>query len=178
MGRLGIDDVDDLSGVTLLAKDRMELFAQQSECTFIFNRPGGWPSGVVMSYVYQDECLWIASVIERPQVANLAADPRVTVVISNAGTQTPGRQMIAVRGVAVIHEPGTETFDTMLYAIGARLQPADPMAFVRLLNTPKRRVLQIIPAGISSSHDSRRMPGDGRGGPATKDSATPDSEAT
>jgi hypothetical protein len=43
MGKLGIDDVDDLSGVTLLAKDREVLFAQQSECTFIFNRSGGWP---------------------------------------------------------------------------------------------------------------------------------------
>jgi len=166
MGKLGIDDVDDLSGVTLLAKDREVLFAQQSECTFIFNRPGGWPSGVVMSFLYQEDCLWIASVIDRPQVAGLSGDPRVTVVISNAGTETPARQMIAVRGVVVVHEPGSETFDRMLYAIGSRLQPADPMAFVRLLNTPKRRVLQIIPAGISSSHDSRRMPGDGRGGPA------------
>jgi hypothetical protein len=170
MGKLGIDDVDDLSGVTLLAKDREELFAQQSECTFIFARPGGWPSGVVMSYVYHEDCLWIASVIDRPQVSNLSVDPRVTVVISNAGTDTPGRQMIAVRGVAVIHEPGTETFDRMLHAIGTRLQPDDPMAFVRLLNTPKRRVLQVVPAGISSSHDSRRMPGDGRGGPAKPDS--------
>ena len=166
MGRLGIDDVDDLSGVTLLAKDREVLFAQQSECTFIFNRSGGWPSGVVMSFVYHEECLWIASVVNRPQVACLAEDPRVTVVVSNAGTQTPARQMIAVRGVAVIHEPGSETFENMLHTIGARLQPADPMAFVRLLDTPKRRILQVIPAGISSSHDSRRMPGDGRGGPA------------
>ena len=29
MGKLGIDDVDDLSGVTLLAKDREVLFAQK-----------------------------------------------------------------------------------------------------------------------------------------------------
>ena len=86
MGKLGIDDVDDLSGVTLLAKDREVLFAQQSECTFIFNRSGGWPSGVVMSFVYHEECLWIASVVNRPQVACLAEDPRVTVVVSNAGT--------------------------------------------------------------------------------------------
>ena len=166
MGKLGIDDVDDLSGVTLLSEDRDHLFATQSECTFIFNREGGWPSGVVMSFVYDEGCIWIASVIDRPQVANLDQDPRVTVVVSNSGTDTPGRQMIAVRGVAVLHKPGSETFDEKLYAIGARLQPADPMAFVRLLNTPKRRVLQIVPVGVSASHDSRRMPGDGRGGPA------------
>ena len=117
MGKLGIDDVDDLSGVTLLAKDREVLFAQQSECTFIFNRSGGWPSGVVMSFVYHEECLWIASIVNRPQVACLAEDPRVTVVVSNAGTQTPARQMIAVRGVAVIHEPGSETFENMFEII-------------------------------------------------------------
>jgi hypothetical protein len=166
MGKLGIDDVDDLSGVTLLSKDREELFGNQSECTFIFNRPGGWPSGVVMSYVYSEDSIWIASVIDRPQVSNLSVDPRVTVVVSNSGTETQGRQMIAVRGVTVVHEPGTATFDRMLLIIGSRLQPADPMAFVRLLNTPKRRILQVVPAGVSSSHDSRRMPGDGRGGPA------------
>jgi hypothetical protein len=166
MGQLGIDDVDDLSGVKLLPEDRDHLLATQSECTFVFNREGGWPTGVVMSFVYQDDCFWIASVITRPQVAQLNDDPRVTVVVSNAGTDTPGRQMIAVRGTAIVHQPGTETFDKMLYAIGARLQPADPMAFVRLLDTPKRRVLQVVPVSTTTSHDSRRMPGDGRGGPA------------
>jgi len=175
MGRLGIDDVDDLSGVKLLPEDRDHLLATQSECTFIFNREGGWPSGVVMSFVFQDDCFWIASVITRPQVARLNDDPRVTVVVSNAGTETPGRQMVAVRGTAILHKPGTEVFDKMLYAIGARLQPADPMAFVRLLDTPKRRVIQVVPVSVSTSHDSRRMPGDGRGGPAKSDEGASES---
>jgi len=175
MGRLGIDDVDDLSGVKLLPEDRDHLLATQSECTFIFNREGGWPSGVVMSFVYEDDCFWIASVITRPQVARLNEDPRVTVVVSNAGTETPGRQMVAVRGTAILHKPGSDTFDKMLYAIGARLQPADPMAFVRLLDTPKRRVIQVVPVSVSTSHDSRRMPGDGRGGPAKSDEGASES---
>lgn len=175
MGRLGIDDVDDLSGVKLLPEDRDHLLATQSECTFIFNREGSWPSGVVMSFVYDDDCFWIASVITRPQVARLNDDPRVTVVVSNAGTETPGRQMVAVRGTAILHKPGSETFDKMLYAIGARLQPADPMAFVRLLDTPKRRVIQVVPVSVTTSHDSRRMPGDGRGGPAKDEGSSSES---
>ena len=112
--------------------------------------------------------IWITSVMDRTQVSSLSADPRVTVVVSNAGTDTPGRQMLAIKGVAIVHRD-KEVLDPMLYAIASRLQPTDPMAFVRLLDSPKRVVLQVKPVGISSSHDSRRMPGDGRGKEQSKE---------
>jgi hypothetical protein len=52
----------------------------------------------------------------------------------------------------------------MLLVIASRLQPADPALFVKLLDSPKRVVIRVIPITVGSSHDSRRMPGDGRGG--------------
>ncbi|MBI1376611.1 MAG: hypothetical protein GC157_03890 [Frankiales bacterium] len=164
MQRFGVDDVEDLSAVTLLDDDRRVLLDMQTECTFVFNRPGGWPSGVVMSFLAHEGDLWFTSVADRAQVASLASDPRVTLVISNAGTSSPGRQMLAIRGVATVHRD-REILDTMLLAIAGRLQPADPRAFVRLLDSPQRVVIQVRPVAVSASHDSRRMPGDGRGLP-------------
>jgi hypothetical protein len=47
------------------------------------------------------------------------------------------------------------------------MQPADPAAFARLLDSPKRLVIEVRPVAIAVSHDSRKMPGNGRGGAAT-----------
>ena len=55
-------------------------------------------------------------------------------------------------------------------AISMPLEMADPMGFVRQIDNPKRRALQIKPIGVASNHHSRLMPGDGRGGSAKKES--------
>lgn len=55
-------------------------------------------------------------------------------------------------------------------AISTQLEMADPMGFVRQIDSPKRRALQIKLVGVASNHHSRRMPGDGRGGSAKKES--------
>ena len=46
------------------------------------------------------------------------------------------------------------------------MQPADPAPSARLLDSPKRVVVEVRPVAIAVSHDSRKMPGNGRGGPA------------
>jgi hypothetical protein len=55
-------------------------------------------------------------------------------------------------------------------AISMQLEMADPMGFARQIDSPKRRAPQIKPVGVASNHHSRRMPGDGRGGSAKKES--------
>ena len=59
---------------------------------------------------------------------------------------------------------------TLGLAISMQLEMADPVGFVRQIDSPKRRALQIKPIGVASNHHSRRMPGDGRGGSAKKES--------
>lgn len=165
MGRLGIDDIENLSSVRLGIESRAELLDAQTECTFCFIGPDGWPTGVIMSYLVADGHFWFTSVAGRPQVDQLAEQPRVSLVITNAGTALPGRQMITFRGTAQVHRD-RERKDWFLGEFTKRHQPADPDAFRRLLDSPNRVVIEITPSGIAASHDSNRMPGNGRGGRA------------
>lgn len=71
--------------------------------------------------------------------------------------------MVAVRATATLHAD-RRVKDWFYPAFAARLQVADPAAFVRLLDGPRRVVLEAVPTGRQVSHDSRRIGGDGRGG--------------
>ena len=45
--------------------------------------------------------------------------------------------------------------------------------FIRLLDSPKRVVFEVTPTEVSASHDSRKMPGDGRGGRPARTTTVP-----
>ena len=165
MGRIGIDDLEELQTLKLELSEQDELLDAQTECTFVFAGKEGWPSGVIMSFLRADGAFWLTAVENRAHVRALATEPRVTLVVTNAGTGSPGRQMLAVRGVATVHRD-QETIQWFLPKFTGRMQPADPTAFARLLDSPKRLVIEVRPVAIAVSHDSRKMPGNGRGGAA------------
>ncbi|HJX45404.1 MAG TPA: hypothetical protein VJ352_17160, partial [Geodermatophilus sp.] len=91
------------------------------------------------------------------------ADGRLTLVIDNRGTGLPGRRMLAVQGTVVVHED-RPTKDWFFPAFAERMAADDPAAFVRLLDSPNRAVLEVVPTGRQKSHDSRKIAGNGRGG--------------
>ena len=83
-------------------------------------------------------------------------------MISNHGAGS--RQMISVRARATVNaDSGTKDWFYPLFA--RRLSPAAPDQYRALLDSPNRVILECRPAGAWTSHDSRRLPGDGRGGP-------------
>jgi hypothetical protein len=163
MGRIGVDDLEDLRTLRLDDDSRDELLSVQTECTFIFADPDGWPCGVVMSFLYADDAFWLTATSTRAHARAIVDNPRVTIVVSSAGTSLPGRRMLAVRGVAQVHTD-RETKDWFLPRFAAQLKVAKPDEFMRLLDSEKRVVFKVRPVGIAASHDSRKMPGDGRGG--------------
>lgn len=162
MGRLGVDDLEDLHGLRLDADGRAELLTTQTECTFGFLGDDG-PRGVIMSFLYAEGAFWVTAVRGRAHVDCLDADDRVSIVVSSIGTTLAGRRMVAVRGTAEVHDD-RETLDWFLPRFAAQLKAANPSEFIRLLDSPRRVVMKVVPEAITASHDSRRMPGDGRGG--------------
>jgi hypothetical protein len=85
------------------------------------------------------------------------------VAVSNTGTDLPGRRMVALRGHATVHRDR----DVVMGAVeqlAPRLAPDDPSAFVRLLDSANRVVIEVVPTRVTASHDSSRLAGDGRGG--------------
>lgn len=171
MGRLGIDDLEALAGTHLSRADQRELLTAQTECTFVFANEDGWPSGVVMSFIVVDDAFWLTAVEGRQQVRALADDQRVSIVVSSAGSGLPGRRMLAVRGVARVHRDG-ETLSWFLDQFTSRLQPSDPVAWRKLLDSPNRVVVEVLPTAIAVSHDQRKIAGNGRGMAASANSST------
>lgn len=165
MGRIGVDDLEDLRSLKLDRDARAELLRVATECTFVYCGPDGWPAGVVMSFLFEEGRFWLTAVRGRAHAEALSTEPRVTVVVSSQGTPLPGRRMVAVRGTAVVHHD-VATKAWFLPRFAAKLGVADPAAFIRLLDSPKRVVFEVTPIGIAASHDSRKMLGDGRGGSA------------
>lgn len=163
MGRLGVDDLEDLSTARLDPDGVEELLAAQSECVVSFVDEFGWPRGAVVSFIRATGSLWYAATTGRRHARTVMADPRVTVVVSSAGSGLIGRRMVALRGRARVHSQGPVK-ERMLRIIAERLAPADPLAMVRLLDSVNRVVVEVVPEGVAVSHDSRKIAGDGRGG--------------
>jgi hypothetical protein len=165
MGKTGIDDLEDLRKLRLGQDGQAELISAQSECTFVFTNEDGWASGVVMSYIEIEGSFWVTAVEGRAHVRGIEKDPRVSMVISNAGTGLAGRRMVSLRGTAIIHRDA-DTKAMFLDRFAGRHQPGNPGDFVRLLDSPRRVVIQFHPTAVAVSHDSTKMPGNGRGGAA------------
>jgi general stress protein 26 len=162
--QVGVRDIEDLRGTSLSSADQDELLTAQTECTVAYSSREGWPAAVVMSFLRRDGRFWLTAVAGRDHLESLRADPRLTLVVDNRGTGLPGRRMLAVQGAAVVHEDRA-TKDWFYPAFAERMAAGDPAAFVRLLDSPRRAVLEVTPTGRQKSHDSRRIAGNGRGGP-------------
>jgi nitroimidazol reductase NimA-like FMN-containing flavoprotein (pyridoxamine 5'-phosphate oxidase superfamily) len=162
MGRLGVDDLEDLKGTHLDKADQWELLRAQTECTFIFSDAEGHPCGVVMSFFEDGGVFWLTAVEGRHQVKALDRDPHCSIVVSSAGSGLPGRRMLSIRGEGTVHRDD-ETKQWVLDQFTTRLQPADPVSWRKLLDSPRRVVFEVRPTSILASHDQRKIAGNGRG---------------
>ena len=90
-------DYEEVSDLTLGSEDREKLLRAQNECVFTWRRSDGWPVGVVMSYVWRDSKVWLTASRQRPRVAAVRRDDRVSVAVSSAGTKMPPAT-ITIRG--------------------------------------------------------------------------------
>ena len=135
-------DNESLGAARLDDAARDSLIQQETECVFVFSGSGGWPSGVVMSYIFADGAFWLTSVLGRRQVTGARADPRVTIVISNHGADS--RQMISVRARATVNADAA-TKDWFYPLFARRLNPAAPDQFRALLDSPNRVILECRP---------------------------------
>lgn len=163
--RPGGKDIEDLARARMAAADQAELFEAQTECVLSFNQDG-LPTSVVMSYQVDEQGhFWCATVEGRRQVRGVDGDPRVSLVVSSTGSGLAGRRMVALRGRAQVHRDREVVMDRVR-RLAPRLAPEDPDAFVRLLDSPGRVVIEVVPTRVTASHDSTRLAGDGRGGPA------------
>ena len=139
-------DYEEVSDLTLSKDDQEILLHTQNECVFSWRRADGWPVGVVMSYVWREGKVWLTASKQRPRVAAVRRDDRVSVAISSAGTRMPPAT-ITIRGRCEILDD-VETKRWFYPALAAALIPKNEKhqeGFVQMLNSPRRIVMAVTP---------------------------------
>ena len=124
----------------------VELYEAQAECTFIWRRQDGWPTGVTMNFVHRDGHFWLTATSQRPRIAAIRRDDRVAIAVSSGGTSL-GMRAVTQRGRCRVRDDA-ETKRWFYPALAQRLQPADAArqaAFAELLDTPRRVVIEVVP---------------------------------
>ncbi len=149
---------DDVGSYTLDDEDERALVEAQNECTFMWSTKDGWPVGVVMSYVFHDGCFWLSVSSLRVRVKAVEREPRVSLSITSKGSGIRASLAVTYKGrCEVLSDP--ETIGWFLPALAERLRPGNPEAqaeFVRLNDTPNRRVLKVTPEK-TIGFDGRKM---------------------
>lgn len=149
---------DNVSFYTLSDEDEKQLIEAQNECTFMWSTRDGWPVGVIMSYVFHDGCFWLSVSSLRVRVKAVERDPRVSIAITGKGADVPPGRAITYKGTCEVLSD-QKTIDWFLPELAKRLRPGDAAAqelFVKLNNTPNRRVLKITP-GKRIAYDGQKM---------------------
>jgi nitroimidazol reductase NimA-like FMN-containing flavoprotein (pyridoxamine 5'-phosphate oxidase superfamily) len=155
---------EEVTQFTLEAEDCENLLKAQTECTFIWRMRDGWPIGVIMSYVWRDGKAWMTASSQRPRIAAVRRDDRVSIVVSSAGTKLSPRT-VTIRGRCRIHED-EETKRWFYPALANALIPDSDVRqgrFIKMLDSPRRVVMCIEPEKFIT-FDSDKMRGYWRGG--------------
>jgi general stress protein 26 len=138
---------DYVGGYTLDDAAERELIEAQNECTFMWSTRDGWPVGVIMSYVFDRGCFWLSVSSLRVRVQAVERDPRVSIAITSKGTTAPAGRSLTYKGTCEVLRDRA-TIDWFLPALARRLRWGDEEAqrlFVKLNDTPNRRVLKVTP---------------------------------
>lgn len=142
-------DYEDVTKYQLDEAAEEELLARQIECTFIWSNSDGHAVGVIMNYVFRDGRFWLTASSQRARVSAVRRDPRVSVVVSSRGSGIATSKSLTYKGHCVVH--ADEATRAWFYpALAAAVRPGDPdaqAAFVRHLDSPRRVVLEVAPAG-------------------------------
>ena len=149
---------DDVSQYTLDDADERALVEAQNECTFMWSTRQGWPVGVIMSYVFKDECFWLSVSSLRVRVQALERDRRASISITSKGSSLPTGLSLTYKGVCEVHKD-QHTIDWFLPALAKQLRVGSTEAqrvFVELNNTKNRRVVQFTPTK-KIGFDGRKM---------------------
>jgi general stress protein 26 len=151
-------DYEDVRAFTLDDEQQDELLTTQNECTFVWSTRDGWPVGVIMSFVWRDGKVWLTSSVQRKRVKAVTRDPRVSVIVSGAGTSIGAGKTVTLKGRCVLrNDPETAAW---FYPALAKAIFADnevrQQRFIALLDSPGRVIFEVTPVA-TITHDVEKL---------------------
>jgi len=123
------------------------LLNEQTELNFMWGTRDHWPVGVFMSFVWRDGSFWLTMTTQRARMRAIERDPRVSVAVSSVGTSLGRQRSATAKGRVYIHDD-EETKAWFYPALAKRVMPNIPAiqrAFVALLDSERRVVLEVVP---------------------------------
>jgi hypothetical protein len=142
-------DFEDLGAYRLDDDDLAALLATQTECTFSWSARDGWSTAVTMRYLWRDERVWMTATRRRSRVAAVERDPRVSIVVTSAGTSLRPMLSVTMKGIARVHDRGScppwfadAWADHHPYVSASREERAE---YLRMLDSPGRVVIEVRP---------------------------------
>jgi hypothetical protein len=151
-------DWEDIRSYTLDDGDESELLRRQTECTFIWTGREGHPMGVIVNFIFRDGRFWLTASDERPRIAALRRDPRVSVAVSSKGSGIPVSRSLTYKGTCTLHDDAP-TKAWFIPEFSCAMRPEDPQAaaaFAAHLDSPGRLVLEVLPER-RIGYDSAKM---------------------
>ena len=109
-------------------------------------------------------CCVLADGDAYPRAARAIVDnPRVTIVVSSAGTSLPGRRMLAIRGVAEVHDDRDEGL--VPAALCRQARRPSRTEFMQLLDSDNASSSRFVPWGSPRATTPARCPATGEEAP-------------
>ncbi len=141
-----IDNYEMVSIYHLNPEDQEKLLLTQKECVFNWCTKDQWPIGVIMSYIWRRDRVWLTGGVHRHRMAAIRRNPQVSVVITSTGTSMGPGKTVTIKGRCIIHED-RETKDWFYpdFALALRGEPAAAKKFHEFLDSPLRVVLEVVP---------------------------------
>ena len=123
------------------------LLQEQTELNFMWGTKDHWPVGVFMSFVWSNGSFWLTATTQRARIRAIERDPRVSVAVSSVGTSLGRQKSATAKGRVSVHDDD-ETKAWFYPALARRVMPKIPAvqrAFVALLDSEHRVVLEVVP---------------------------------
>ena len=143
----GDGNYEDVTIYTLDDDVEQALLLGHNECTFIWANKEGWPVGVIMSYIWRDECFWLTAAEHRARISAVRRDPRVSIVVTSTGSPLPRNKTVTWKGTCeVLNDDATKRWfypDFSQTLMGDNPKRRDP--FAQFLDSPNRVILKVSP---------------------------------
>ena len=151
------DNYEMVSIYQLNADDQETLLLGQRECVFNWCTRDEWPMGVIMSYIWRKERIWLTAGVHRHRISAVKRNPKVSVVVTSTGTQQGPGKTVTIKGTCIVHE-SREIKDWFYPEFAAALNPDKDAAkaFEDMLDSPLRVVLEIVPTKFIT-YDGAKM---------------------
>ena len=128
---------------------KAELMQLAPECVLMWGTNDGWPVGVVHSFVWHENKVWITFAAHRHRASAIRRDNRVSVTVSGATSMESNcpRGAVTIKGRATFHDDN-DTKDWFYRALSKKVSPDDKEgenAFYNLLDSPLRTIISVVP---------------------------------